>query len=51
MHPITSFAHTQALCPSLTAFVVVGLLEDRFKDFVDTAFTARMEVRPPDSCG
>jgi len=33
----------KAICPSLTAVVVVQLLERHFKEFVDTAFTARME--------
>ncbi len=32
-----------ALVPSLTAFVVVALLEQHFTDLVDYAFTARME--------
>jgi DNA topoisomerase I len=35
----------KALVPSLTAFVVISLLESNFKDFVDTAFTAKMEER------
>jgi DNA topoisomerase-1 len=35
----------KALVPSLTAFVVISLLESHFKDFVDTAFTAKMEER------
>jgi DNA topoisomerase I len=32
-----------ALVPSITAFAVVGLLEQHFGDLVDYAFTARME--------
>ncbi|MFN0029208.1 MAG: type I DNA topoisomerase [Acidimicrobiales bacterium] len=32
-----------ALVPSLTAFALVRLLEDHFKNLVDYAFTARME--------
>ena len=32
-----------ALVPTLTAFTVVGLLEDYFGDYVDYEFTARME--------
>jgi DNA topoisomerase-1 len=32
-----------ALVPSVTAFAVVGLLEQHFTDLVDFAFTARME--------
>lgn len=35
----------KAICPSLTAVVVVQLLERHFKEFVDTAFTARMEAQ------
>lgn len=34
----------KALVPSLTAFVVIALLETYFSDFVDTEFTARMEA-------
>ena len=35
----------KAICPSLTAVVVVQLLERHFREFVDTAFTARMEAQ------
>jgi DNA topoisomerase-1 len=34
----------KAICPSLIAVVVVQLLERHFTEFVDTAFTARMEL-------
>jgi DNA topoisomerase-1 len=39
------YVHKQgpALVPTLTAFTVVGLLEDYFGDYVDYEFTARME--------
>ena len=37
-------AEGKTLCPSLVAVVVVQLLERHFEEFVDTAFTARMEL-------
>ncbi|HTO01132.1 MAG TPA: type I DNA topoisomerase [Microthrixaceae bacterium] len=37
-----------ALIPSLTAFAVVGLLEQHFDNLVDYAFTARMEAELDD---
>ena len=37
--------YADVCCPSLTARVVTQLLERHFKEFVDTAFTARMEAQ------